>query len=196
MKPATEEHALLFVGSHVTSSTWWWQDAPDRRQQKDKLHWERSQQLILSRFFHIWKTQADTFSMCVHEQHTPVIQQDNITTAAAYCPLRGRGGKMRAKWGSHPKQEVGDWKKNLYLPMSSSDSSASDQLSKSRNCVRMNLRPSAACICVYEQKYVAKHKKAEERGRATNSGEQETDAEETKPNGQNRWTHDVSLLTL
>lgn len=96
MKPAPEEHALLFVGSHVASSTWWWQDAPERRQQRDKLHWERSQQLILNRFFHIWKTQADTLSMCVHEQHTPGIQQDDITTAVAYCPLRGRGGKMRA----------------------------------------------------------------------------------------------------
>lgn len=27
----------------------------------------------------------------------------------------------------------------------------------------MNLRPSAVCICVYEQKYVAKHKKEEEK---------------------------------
>lgn len=50
---------------------------------------------------------------------------------------------------SHLKQEAGFRKKNVYLLMSSSDSSVSDQLSKSRHCVRKSLLQSTVCIFVF-----------------------------------------------
>lgn len=50
---------------------------------------------------------------------------------------------------SHLKTEAGDRKKNIYLLMSSSVSSVSDQLLKSRHRVRMSLLQSTVCIFVF-----------------------------------------------
>lgn len=123
--------------------------------------------------------------MCVHEQHACDTARQHHDCSGVLSPERQRW-KDESKMRSHPKQEVGDWK-NLYLPMSASDSSASDQLSKSCHSVRMNLRQSAACICVYEQKY----SKTQEGGRERKSNKLRKTGNRQKGN-KTKWTESMN----
>lgn len=75
--------------------------------------------------------------------------------------MRGRGEEGDDGSLQSCKKEEGD--RNVYLLTSSSDSSVSDQLSKSRQCVRISPFQSTVCICVCEKTDATKGKGKQQR---------------------------------
>lgn len=94
------------------------------------------------------------------------MQQENMegSVKASISSERSKDEKWRweQSWGhAKPKtQEAGDWERNLYLLTSSSDSSVSERLSKSRHGVRRSLEHSAVCIFVLITRGMQKESKS------------------------------------
>lgn len=110
--------------------------------------------------------------VCVHEQLSlKCNKKTQSAVEASISSERSKDDKWR--WEQNrgqaksKTQEEGDRKRNLYLLTSSSDSSVSDQLSKSGHCVRRSLERSAMCIFVLTRRM--ENTRSQSRGRAINS---------------------------
>lgn len=121
--------------------------------------------------FGMFKFYIYSVYMCVHKQPSlhycnsclHVVENSTFLKMKNWVKIDGNKAR-RSKWavkGSLQiwKKEAGDRKKNIYLLMSWSVSSVSDQLSKSRQCVRMSLLQSTVHTGICEWKCVIKHKK-------------------------------------
>lgn len=104
----------------------------------------------------------------------PEMQKENTESAVEASISSERSKDDKWRWEQNRGQaksktpEEGDRKRNLYLLTSSSDSSVSDQLSKSGHCVSRSLERSAMCIFVFITRWM-ENTRSQSRGRAINS---------------------------
>lgn len=102
------------------------------------------------------------------------MQKENTESAVEASISSERSKDDKWRWEQNRGQaksktpEEGDRKRNLYLLTSSSDSSVSDQLSKSGHCVSRSLERSAMCIFVFITRWM-ENTRSQSRGRAINS---------------------------
>lgn len=112
--------------------------------------------------------------VCVHEQLSLKCNKKNTESAVEASISSERSKDDKWRWEQNrgqaksKTQEEGDRKRNLYLLTSSSDSSVSDQLSKSGHRVRRSLERSAMCIFVFITRRM-ENTRSQSRGRAINS---------------------------
>lgn len=132
--------------------------------------------------------------VCVREQLSlKCNKKTQSAVEASISSERSKDDKWR--WEQNRGQaksktrEEGDRKSNLYLLTSSSDSSVSDQLSKSGHCVRRSLESSAMCIFVLITRRM-ENTRSQSRGRAINSA--------AKGNGRknkNKWRRQTGCFS-